>query len=118
MTDYLEFDCTPYSETCAQVGWEYYNTVGMIEANVLLTQLKEQFGEFRAKIASCPHDFGYYYEIRVEESELAYEIDNNFPGYWTEESKLELDKMCLNLLDMTYTDYMKNFSHLVCTHDN
>ena len=94
MSNYLEFECTPSGESCAQVGQEHYYEVGRIEATVLIEQLKEQFGDtFSASIRSMPHDFGSYYEIRIKESNIAYEIDANFPEYWTKKSKEMLDEL-------------------------
>jgi hypothetical protein len=103
---YLEYETAPVDEPCCQVAWDNYHAVGWIEACVMKQQLKEKFPTAEIRVARCPHDFGTYYELRVTESDIAYEIDSNFPEKWTKKSKKILDEKCLEAIGITYSEYM------------
>ena len=96
MRAYIELGSTPAEEDCAQVGWENYDTLSMIETKVYKEQLKRTFkliGGMSFSIKSFPHDFGSYKEVVVnyddaneQEVDLAFEIENNQPGKWDKQS--------------------------------
>lgn len=92
---------TPYEESCEQVGPGYNVSKAHKEAKTFIAQLIRQFGEPVAtaqfRILNCPHDFGTYKEVVInfdvnneEESNYAFEVENNLPKDWDEESKTEL----------------------------
>lgn len=102
MRDYLDFDTTPSDEPCAQVGDDYYPDKVMIEMRYLAAQLKKTFGQppegARYAIASNAHDFGRYYSLRLVyddddpiQTEYAYQVDNDFPQVWDEDTRTGLE---------------------------
>ena len=95
MSDYQEYDLTPYEEDCAQLGEEDYSERAKLEYTALTEQLIRQFGnpleyDVWFKRASVPHDFGTYYELRIyfQEWDNNYmsKIDDDFPKHWDAEA--------------------------------
>jgi len=93
--DYLEFDTVPSSEPCVQIGDENYRDLAILEADVLIDQLKRTFPQAHPLGLSFRktynmHDFGQYIGIKIlynsdiKDHELVYHIDKNFPEYWDE----------------------------------
>lgn len=101
MKEYLEFDTAPTDEECVQTGiTEDYLRMQAIEFSVLKKQLLRTFGECRCveikKKMNC-HDFGAYYSMHItfyvsdeEATNYVYNIEENFPEKWDEESLREL----------------------------
>lgn len=101
MRNYLEFGTTPTHEPCAQVGSGNYTEKAIIEYKALLGQIKRQYAIIpegvRFKRASCGHDFGTYYEMRVywsdeEEQDFVYRLEDEFPMEWDSESRMFLEE--------------------------
>ena len=99
--EYLELGPCPSDEEPAQVGSEYYAARARKECSVLRRQLERQFPDCQSlislRIKSNSHDFGTYYELAVgydpndeQAFSLALEIEEKFPEFWDEESRLEL----------------------------
>lgn len=91
--DYIEFDCTPYDEECSQVGTSNYYLDSILESKAIINQLIRMFGEppecTYFKKASCPHDFGTYYEIRLnynEWNDYCIEVESRWPQLWDDEA--------------------------------
>lgn len=93
--DYLEFDTVPSSEPCVQIGDENYRYLAVLEADVLIDQLKRMYPQayplgISFKRTYNNHDFGQYVGIKVifnediPDHELVYDIDKNFPEHWDE----------------------------------
>lgn len=93
--DYLEFDTVPSSEPCVQIGDENYRHLAVLEADVLIDQLKRMFPQayplgISFKRTYNNHDFGQYVGVKVifnediPDHELVYDIDKNFPEQWDE----------------------------------
>lgn len=102
-TDYLEFDTVPSSEPCVQIGDENYRYLAILEADVLIDQLKRTFPQAHPlgldfKRTYNSHDFGQYIGIKIvynsdiPDHELVYDIDKNFPEKWDETSLARLSK--------------------------
>ena len=101
MKEYLEFDTAPTEEECVQTGiTEDYLKMQAIEYSALKKQLLRTFGEcegVRITRLSNYHDFGTYYSMKmtydIEEEtaiDYVYNIEENFPDRWDEESLKEL----------------------------
>lgn len=101
MRDYIEFETTPYGESCTQVlrkGTDYEKMVK--EGEIFIEQLKRQFPPppgCSLKLRAMPHDFGAYYEVRAyfdtedeTGSKWAYHLEENIPEKWDDEAKKEL----------------------------
>lgn len=100
-TDYLEYDTVPSNEPCVQIGHENYRNLAILEADVLIDQLKRTFPQAHPlgldfKKTYNNHDFGQYIGIKIvfnsdiPDHELVYDIDKNFPEQWDE---ISLDKL-------------------------
>ncbi len=103
MREYLELSPNPVDEKCVQTGEENYASRQRKECQIFIAQLRRQFGEepFGAyfKVKGNPHDFGTYYEVAIyyddnEEAaaEYAYDVENNLPEKWDEQSLAEIKK--------------------------
>lgn len=92
--DYIEIGVVPYEEDCQQVGMPGYDPVrAKLEARTFADQLTRMFPEGDFRVASCPHDFGNYFEVRgyyesdTPSEEAAYKAEANAPARWDRESK-------------------------------
>ena len=103
MSDYYEFETTPYEENCQQLGPNYDSTMAKLEAKTLIEQLERQFPEQPDGayyiIKSNPHDFGYYYSVRLvyddydqNHQQFVNKVENKFPKNWDEQSLLKLEE--------------------------
>jgi hypothetical protein len=101
MRDYLDFECVPFNEECEQMGPNYDALKARLECRVFIKQLRRQFGDEPStallKVKSNPHDFGSYLSVVCvfEENDedavkYAYDIEENLPDCWDEESIAEL----------------------------
>ena len=105
MRDYLEFDCNPIEEDCVQTGkTDNYLQMNAIECRAMINQLIRKFGDkpegVSIKRKTNYHDFGTYYSIAVyfnddneQECEYAYKIEGDYPAYWDDEAKQELQQL-------------------------
>ena len=97
MVETMEFELTPYGETCVQVGSEHYYDVYKHEAKAFIAQLERMFPKAKElltfRVKGFSHDFGTYHQIVVafreesEQEELVYEIESNLPEFWDEQAK-------------------------------
>jgi hypothetical protein len=97
---YLTLGSTPAAEECVQVGDDNYYLKTINECKLYIEQLKRQFGDqpgCRFTVKGFLHDFGQYHEVVVyfdDEDEhsvdFVYNVENNLPEYWDEQSKLSL----------------------------
>jgi hypothetical protein len=94
MRDYVSLGTTPVDEYCCDL---HDITGSRAECRRFIAQLRNQFGNepegAELKIKSNPHDFGTYldvvcyYEEENEEDELyAFNLEENLPEKWEEES--------------------------------
>ena len=96
MIDSMDFDTTPYAETCVQVGHENSQEISRIECKALIAQICRQnakYEDLNFRIKLCPHDFGSYTQIEVKyrseskAEELVFELESDFPEFWDNEAK-------------------------------
>jgi hypothetical protein len=91
--DYIEFDTTPSSEKCAQVGQPDYRTQAMREVHAMIGQLQREFPGSTDLVDCRPkwnsHDFGQYLTLRIyfddtdeTSTEMAYTIEAHWPEHW------------------------------------
>ena len=108
MIERLEIGCTPYGESCAQVGSDNYGEQAKKECRAYVNQLyrileakghlrKTLPENFSLQIKGNSHDFGMYYEVvckfeddNEEACDLAYFLEGNSPENWDEIAKNEL----------------------------
>ena len=98
----LVFKTTPYEENCQQLGPNYDSIMAKLEAKTLIKQLERQFPKPEGvyyTIKSNPHDFGYYYSVRLvyddndeNHQEFVNKVEDNFPKNWDEQSLLTLEE--------------------------
>lgn len=91
---------SPYGEDCAQLGTEGYEIRARAECEALIAQLKRHYKAShsgralpcRLVVASNPHDFGTYHDVRAifeEDSPgetAAYWLESNTPEKWDDEA--------------------------------
>lgn len=98
MRDSLEFETAPSDEPCAQVGSEGYSVFARLEAKALYQQILRMFGNppegLAIRLASAPHDFGSYYELKFsfdDENEAAvnyaFKVEESFPDKWDSQAR-------------------------------
>lgn len=79
--DYIELDLVPCNEECAQIGCENFECLSRAEARAYINQLTRKYGEPPATVSysieACSHDFGIYYEVRIDYCEES-EADLNY----------------------------------------
>lgn len=90
VNEWLEIGPTPSEESCQQVGTADYNAeLALKECKTYKDQLQREYPNARLGIKKFPHDFGSYYEVVVyfdpkneDETELAFDVENNASPYW------------------------------------
>lgn len=97
--DFIEFDTTPGDEPCVGVSrTEDYMPAMRAEAKRMKELLEKRFPDVngRFSIASMPHDFGDYLEIRfhyTEDDEGIKEmqhVESNYPQTWADDAPAKL----------------------------
>jgi len=80
MKDYITISCTPYEESCAQVGSENYYERAMVECKKFKDLIRKKLGKepigAELKIKGFPHDFGTYYKVVCEYEDTIEEAVN------------------------------------------
>ena len=105
MRTFLQLAPVPYDETPEQLGPNYDAAKAKAECFVFRRQLERQspppgdaeLVRARLVVKSNPHDFGDYYEVNAvfddkndEESNWAYELENNLPANWDDIAEAEI----------------------------
>lgn len=102
MKDVFELGTTvPHEEACSQVGTPNYSELGLMEARVLISQLRRIHGPeptaTRIRTIRCQHDFGTYHDVAVEYDDDSTEsvdymlkIESGIPDSWDEQAREEL----------------------------
>jgi hypothetical protein len=103
MTEWLDIGCSPWGETCAQVGTADYYPRARCECRAYIGQLRRLFGNepdgARLIVKSNPHDFGDYLSVACQfdpanEATVvyAYRCEREGPEEWDALAKHELRK--------------------------
>lgn len=112
MYEYIELSSSPVKEECAQLGADDYEERSKIECRIYKQQLQrmfpipahlEEYVYFAIKKEE--HDFGWYREVIIKydynndaAADFAYNVEENVPEHWDDESKRQLN---IHLLSLT-----------------
>jgi hypothetical protein len=109
--EYMEIGSTPFDESCAQLGQDYYVLKATKEMEAYINQLYRSFPDaINHKIRFVKkwfnHDFGQYGEVVLKwdtddsnADDYAYHIERNLPANWDEEAIMELENKIIESVD-------------------
>ena len=99
MRDYMDLECAPCDEPCAQVGEPDYYLRAKEECARFIVLIRKKLGEeppgARLAVKSNPHDFGTYYSVVChfedndeEARRYAYLCESDAPSTWQDDAPL------------------------------